>query len=185
MKKIKLYIFLSILLFNCTEQESTLVQQNAESSDYRVASDDPLYDIVLNPENHTFEALDAYYQHVKETRSDELKYDNLRKTIIDHIYLQNGHQMVGVPQKKIEYYVNEIISMEYITNMEILAHMLTRLSGYWDDEKIRQISILASDRNEKFIMTHFDNPQLIFDIPHQQRGIRLLKMLAYFKSSKE
>lgn len=184
MRNLAFSLILSLFLVSCDKKE-VITEMDLQSPEYSIAEDDPFYDIVFDPENHTFEALDDYYQLVKETRKDELRYDNLRRSIIDHIYLQNGRQMTGTPKEKVEYYVNEILSMEYISNMEILAHMLTKLSGYWSDEKIREISILAADRNLKFIMQNFDNPQGIFDLPHQANGMKLLRMFAHFKSNKE
>ena len=184
MKKIIFIAILGISISGCTEKTNSTIR-SSELEDYRVTADDPIYDIILNPDRNTLEALDEYYLEVIKTRSDELRFDNLRKVIISHMYLKRDEFLKEMEKEKLEYYTNEILSMEYISNMEMLADMIVNLSGHWDDEKIRSISRMAHDRNIKYIRENFDDTQKIYDNPKQGYGVLRLKHLSKYSSKKD
>lgn len=190
MKNILLYFLMAIFcLISCSDNDKSNINNNivqsSDLTDYRILSNDPLYDIVLNPDRNSIQELDEYYREIKESRKSELRYDNLRKVIISQMYFKEQEFLKEMEKEKLEYYTNEILSMEYISDMEMLAKMLVNLSPYWDDEKIQKVSRMALDRNVKFISENFDDQKKIYDNPKQGYGVLKLKHLKHFKSNKD
>lgn len=180
--KIAYYLSPFVILFFTF---STLSAQNTDtskdSSPYEVSLDDPFYDILFQADGYTFEDLDSFYHVIKVDRKKELNYDNLRKMIIMTMY-QSTDLIHKEDQSIIEYYAREIISIDYISNMDQLYHLLILLEGHWTVEKIKSTMTDVMKRNEDYIHLHFNDPYEILGKKSIRDGID--KMLEYVREGK-
>jgi len=179
MKK-TLYSFIigTIILFSCSERPSQEIKVEGVAHASVIKQDDPIFDILFDPEGYTFEDLHAYYLIVKSTRSHEANYDNVRRKIMAHMKLDKT-LVNHVDKKIIEFYANEILGMDYISDMHLLALLLTKLKGHWKIEKIRSTAEASYMRNMKYILEHFPDPNIVLD--KQKFGASRLRKISLLK----
>jgi len=177
MKNILILFILVFILQSCgdkIEKTELLTSQN----EYVVPEEDQFFDIIFNKDGYTLQELHDYYLTVKETKKDEKYYNNLRKIIIYQNYKDRNKVMeLFNNQELLSYYVEELISMPYISDMSTFAAMLAALDGHWSDTKIGKTAKHTVERNIKYIQKNFKNPQEIFSKKHQARGIVKLNEL--------
>lgn len=173
---LSLLLFGSVIIISCSEEIKNEIKLNqTDGNEYIITIDDPIYNILLNEDGYTFDDLHQYYIEVKETRSSDKNYNNLRKKIMNHMKIEN--MLINHPDKiVIEYYVNEILSMDYISDMQHLAWLLTKLKGHWDIEKIRSVAETSYERNLKYIYENFPDPEKA--LQDQGEGVKRLKFVS-------
>ena len=171
---IKIYIYLllvfGIFATSCAEQKEK-TELKADKTEYMIDINDEYYDIVYNENGYSLEDLDVFYRKIKETRKSDTNYNNLRKITINTMYLTKN--LIGVEDKNIlEFYTNEIISMPYISDMDMLYNMLANLTDYWGNEKVSKTATSLVKRNAKYINENFPDPQKINSQPQQKSGVQ-------------
>lgn len=171
MKTINILQFLTIaiMITSCSQNTAKKELEGDVDSDYMISTSDEYYDIIYNEEGYTLDDLDTYYRKIKETRKNEKNYNNLRKITINTMYLSKD--LLKVEDKSLlAYYVDELISMPYISDMNMFQNMLENLIDYWENDKISEVASMIVLRNAKYIHENFPNPSEIQNLPHQLNG---------------
>lgn len=148
-----LLIFLSIIIFSCTQEKTELTKAQGI-----IPSDVGLLDIVLDQENNTWKDLDFYYKNevLKNHQSTDY-FDNLRNVIFTH--LVNDFQMLdNAAIETIEFYANEQISINFINEPMTFILTLEKLKNTWGEEKVKEVAQARFDKNIDYINNNFSNP---------------------------
>jgi hypothetical protein len=180
MKKIQIFIGIcAIALFftSCQEEKSKTELEHVNKSAYMIDVNDDFYDLIYNDNGYTFKEIDQFYREIKESRKNDLNYNNLRKIIISTMYLSNGLKD-NEDKKIVEYYVNELISMPYVSDMELFYQLLSKLENYWSKDQIKSTAETIVTRNSQYIRKNFPDPDKILNLPHQASGLMHLTQLA-------
>lgn len=167
----------STLMISCNADQAVKTQLTSEKNLYMIDIEDEFYDIVYNDGGYNLEDLDSFYKKIKTTRKNDLNYNNLRKIIISTM-LQSKNLLEVDDISTLEYYVNELISMPYISNMSELHTMLSGLAGHWSNEEISKTALMLIKRNNEYIKENFPDPNKVRNLPHQAQGAQNMLYLA-------
>lgn len=140
-----------------------------------LALESSLMEIVMDSDK-SFQKLHEFYQMLKNNHSDSANYEELRSKVITHMALGNDKLQDQPDLKIIEYYLGEILSLEYIHDTGLLSTLLLKLKGYWEDERIAKTADSAYSRNMSFIRENFPNPEKAIAL--QGKGLNQLKSIA-------
>ena len=112
-----------------------------------------LNDLVLNPDDHNWKDLDAFYKNIVPEHIGKSYHGNLKKMVIVH--LVNQFDLLEHAEiETIEYYVNEQRRLNLI-DPNVFMKSISKMKGKWTNEQIREIAADEYERSMMFIKKEF------------------------------
>jgi len=165
MKPSRYYLYCTlILMVSCNspqKSEAVLPLKSGES----VIIDRELYDIIVNSDSYAVSTIDQYYKNLKSKQIKNHQLDELKICLIKAISSKKEFSR-DKHFRKVEYYVQEMMNMEYIYDFEVFFKLLYQLLPNCDTKLVQQKAYLALEKTSTYARENFDDPMEFYDCEH-------------------